>query len=112
MPGRPSTSGYLRVRSTDRRLPRTSLPLGHRPGVVSEVCPASNSYLICTHARVLSRCRAYPEDLEKEGPPRFRAHTEALVDTFDPGILWDVFGVNADVEVRPVGQLTNLTMLN
>ncbi|TFK87763.1 hypothetical protein K466DRAFT_586114 [Polyporus arcularius HHB13444] len=44
------------------------------------------------------KCRAYADDLSTAGPPRFRAHTEAIVETFDPGILWDVFGVNADVE--------------
>ena len=46
------------------------------------------------------RCRAYPENLDHAGPPRFRAHTETLVEAFDHGILWDVFGINADVQVR------------
>ncbi|TFK84740.1 hypothetical protein K466DRAFT_496044 [Polyporus arcularius HHB13444] len=44
------------------------------------------------------KCRAYPDNLAEAGPARFRAHTDALMETFDPGILWDVFGVNADVQ--------------
>lgn len=48
----------------------------------------------------LHRCRAFPHELETAGRPRFRAHTEGLWDTFTPAVLWDVFGVVADVEVR------------
>ncbi|KDQ58372.1 hypothetical protein JAAARDRAFT_128445 [Jaapia argillacea MUCL 33604] len=43
------------------------------------------------------KCRAPPEELEREGRPRFRAHTEALMDTFEPIDLWDAFGLVADV---------------
>ncbi|KDQ62230.1 hypothetical protein JAAARDRAFT_189576 [Jaapia argillacea MUCL 33604] len=43
------------------------------------------------------KCQAPPDELEREGRPRFRDHTEVLVETFDPGDLWDVFGVVADV---------------
>ncbi|RPD54101.1 hypothetical protein L226DRAFT_548363 [Lentinus tigrinus ALCF2SS1-7] len=52
-------------------------------GIVSGWCP---------------KCCAYADELRYAGRARFRAHTEALVDTFSPAILWDVFGVNADVE--------------
>lgn len=71
-------------------------------GVVQGWCPKSVSPHCCArHALMLpDRCRAYPEHLDQPGPPRFREHTDALMETFDPGILWDVFGVNANVQVR------------
>ncbi|KAI0358655.1 hypothetical protein OH77DRAFT_1203821 [Trametes cingulata] len=43
------------------------------------------------------KCRAWPEELEKIGALRFRAHTECLYQTFEIGALWDTFGVNGDV---------------
>ncbi|KAI0739088.1 hypothetical protein C8Q80DRAFT_1222300 [Daedaleopsis nitida] len=43
------------------------------------------------------KCRAFPDHLDEAGRLRFRAHTEALWDTFEAGILWDVFGVVHDV---------------
>ncbi|TBU40371.1 hypothetical protein BD309DRAFT_993112 [Dichomitus squalens] len=53
-------------------------------GIVSGWCP---------------KCRAFPEDLSHEGPPRFREHTEMLHETFDDNILWDVFGLIRDVKL-------------
>ena len=47
------------------------------------------------------RCRAPPDNLESAGQPRFRAHTEAIMDAFDPLTMWDVFGIVADVQVSP-----------
>ncbi|TBU39994.1 hypothetical protein BD309DRAFT_993389 [Dichomitus squalens] len=51
-------------------------------GVVSHWCP---------------KCRARPTELENEGPPRFREHTECLMETFDAPTLWDVFGIDSNV---------------
>ncbi|TBU51366.1 hypothetical protein BD310DRAFT_834530 [Dichomitus squalens] len=51
-------------------------------GVVSKWCP---------------KCCARPTELETEGPPRFREHTECLMETFDAATLWDVFGINGNV---------------
>lgn len=48
----------------------------------------------------VNRCRAFPDELEKEGAPRFREHTEALLETFSSRELWDVFGVIEAVTVR------------
>ncbi|KAJ2989849.1 hypothetical protein NUW54_g8655 [Trametes sanguinea] len=44
------------------------------------------------------KCRALPHELESAGPPRFRAHTECLHETFTSAVLYDVFGVVADVK--------------
>ncbi|RDX42526.1 hypothetical protein OH76DRAFT_1458725 [Lentinus brumalis] len=52
-------------------------------GIVSGWCP---------------KCRAFPDELDQGGPPRFRAHTECVVETFPAGVVWDVFGLNVDVE--------------
>ncbi|KAI1785118.1 hypothetical protein LXA43DRAFT_900463 [Ganoderma leucocontextum] len=43
------------------------------------------------------KCLALPHELETGGRARFREHTEALIDTFDHRVLWDVFGLVADV---------------
>ncbi|KAH7904126.1 hypothetical protein BJ138DRAFT_1019557, partial [Hygrophoropsis aurantiaca] len=43
------------------------------------------------------RCRAPPDQLATEGPPRFREHTEVLVETFEADDLWDAFGIVGDV---------------
>ncbi|TBU36576.1 hypothetical protein BD309DRAFT_995548 [Dichomitus squalens] len=51
-------------------------------GVVSKWCP---------------KCRARPTELANEGPPRFRDHTECLMETFDALTLWDVFGLDSNV---------------
>ncbi|TBU53492.1 hypothetical protein BD310DRAFT_774757, partial [Dichomitus squalens] len=51
-------------------------------GVVSSWCP---------------KCRARPTELDKAGPPRFREHTECLLETFDAPTLWDVFGIDSNV---------------
>ncbi|KAH9923725.1 uncharacterized protein BXZ73DRAFT_91410 [Epithele typhae] len=44
------------------------------------------------------KCLAFPDELDNQGTPRFRALTDHLQDVFDPGTLWDVFGVVRDVE--------------
>ncbi|OJT10478.1 hypothetical protein TRAPUB_13008, partial [Trametes pubescens] len=52
-------------------------------GVVSGWCP---------------RCHAVPEAEFVKGPPRFREHDDALQDTYVAQDLWDVFGINNDVQ--------------
>ncbi|EIW51504.1 uncharacterized protein TRAVEDRAFT_137240, partial [Trametes versicolor FP-101664 SS1] len=39
------------------------------------------------------KCQALPDDLDHIGVPRFCEHTRLLRDTYDPGTLWNVFGV-------------------
>lgn len=51
---------------------------------------------------MITRCLALPQELESEGPPRFREHTECLRETYDATLLWDVWGVNDDVTVRSI----------
>jgi len=48
----------------------------------------------------LVRCDAHPNDLDAEDTRR-RSHqkTEFLINSFDPGVLWDDFGLRSDIEV-------------
>ncbi|KAF8903656.1 hypothetical protein CPB84DRAFT_1845636 [Gymnopilus junonius] len=52
-------------------------------GIVSNWCP---------------KCDAMPDDLDKPGS-HHRSHekTDLLIKTFDPGILWDEFGIRNDI---------------
>ncbi|KAI9060958.1 hypothetical protein FKP32DRAFT_1613349 [Trametes sanguinea] len=43
------------------------------------------------------KCQAPPDGLDGSGVPRFREHTCHLWEMFDPGTLWDAFGVVNDV---------------
>ncbi|KAJ7737732.1 hypothetical protein B0H16DRAFT_1762218 [Mycena metata] len=44
------------------------------------------------------KCEAFPDNLDAAGARlRSRTKTEALIKCFDPGILWDEYGVRADV---------------
>ncbi|KIJ58889.1 hypothetical protein HYDPIDRAFT_177978 [Hydnomerulius pinastri MD-312] len=80
------------IRCPDRHFHRAIFELGpfiadypeqvYLAGIVSGWCP---------------KCRAPPDQLAHEGPPRFRVHTEALIDTFDADNLWDAFGIVGDV---------------
>ncbi|KAI0643083.1 hypothetical protein C8Q79DRAFT_1002821 [Trametes meyenii] len=45
-----------------------------------------------------AKCQAPKNELDSADDPRFREHTHALLDTFDPGTLWDVFGIVDDVK--------------
>ena len=49
----------------------------------------------------LFRCDGHPDDLDADDTRR-RSHqkTGFLINTFDPGILWDDFGVRSDIMVR------------
>ena len=46
------------------------------------------------------RCDAHPNDLDAEDTRR-RSHqkTDFLITSFDPGVLWDDFGVRSDIVV-------------
>ncbi|KAI0674841.1 hypothetical protein C8Q78DRAFT_1066759 [Trametes maxima] len=44
-----------------------------------------------------AKCQAPKNELDGAADPRFREHTHTLWETFDPGVLWDVFGVVDDV---------------
>ncbi len=72
-------------------------------GVVSGWCPKwVHSRLPRPSISLPCRCRAYPDKLDEAGSPRFRAHDEACMETFSPRVLWDVFGINADVVVSNI----------
>ncbi|KAJ7457137.1 hypothetical protein B0H11DRAFT_2160829 [Mycena galericulata] len=44
------------------------------------------------------KCDAHPDHLDAEGARlRTRTKTEALITCFDPGILWDDYGIRADI---------------
>ncbi|KIP02027.1 hypothetical protein PHLGIDRAFT_16830 [Phlebiopsis gigantea 11061_1 CR5-6] len=43
------------------------------------------------------KCLALPENLEGIGEPRFRDLSECLVDHYEHGKLWNVFGIVKDV---------------
>lgn len=66
-------------------------------GVRSELL--SHIFEDLSHVICIARCQALPDELESMGPPRFREHTEALVDTLSLRELWDVFGVVGNVKV-------------
>ncbi|EIW83868.1 hypothetical protein CONPUDRAFT_119271 [Coniophora puteana RWD-64-598 SS2] len=44
-----------------------------------------------------SRCLAFPDDLDTECMQRSRHHNETLVQELPPGVLWDEYGLIADV---------------
>ncbi|EIW73886.1 hypothetical protein CONPUDRAFT_68201 [Coniophora puteana RWD-64-598 SS2] len=43
------------------------------------------------------RCLAFPDDLDADAPLRCEEHTEVLVDELHPGVLWDSYGIIANV---------------
>ncbi|EIW75164.1 hypothetical protein CONPUDRAFT_66110, partial [Coniophora puteana RWD-64-598 SS2] len=43
------------------------------------------------------RCLAFPDDLDSGAPQRCRQHNEALVESLPPDVLWDEYGIIADV---------------
>ena len=55
-------------------------------------------FFIVSHA---SRCDAQPKDLDGPGNHR-RTHekTDVLIKAFDPGILWDNYGIQHEIVVR------------
>ncbi|KAI1786865.1 hypothetical protein LXA43DRAFT_897215 [Ganoderma leucocontextum] len=78
-------------------------PDGHLRRAVFELGPFIADYpeQVCLAGIVSGwcpKCLAYPHELETAGTPRFRDHTEALIDTLTPRELWDIFGVVAGVK--------------
>jgi hypothetical protein len=49
---------------------------------------------------LFGRCDAEPNDLDASGSHR-RTHekTDYLINNFNPGILWDEYGIRADIVV-------------
>ncbi|KAH7904691.1 hypothetical protein BJ138DRAFT_1236212 [Hygrophoropsis aurantiaca] len=80
------------IRCPDRHFRRAIFELGpfiadypeqvYLAGIVSGWCP---------------KCQAPPDQLADEGPPQFREHTEALLETFGADDLWNTFGIVGDV---------------
>lgn len=50
-------------------------------------------------------CTVQNSDLDSGGGPRTHAHSEQLHTTMNPQILWDDYGIIADVEVCSVDML-------
>jgi hypothetical protein len=51
---------------------------------------------------LLVSCRKQRDKLGtlEPGGRRMREHTELLIDSMDPGVLWDEYGIVSDVVVR------------
>jgi hypothetical protein len=47
----------------------------------------------------MGRCTARPENLDGPSTLRRREHTDALVETFELGTLWDDYGIVGDIVV-------------
>ena len=53
-----------------------------------------------SHFSFRFRCEALPDHLDEAGARlRMKTKTETLIRCFDPGILWDEYGVRSDVVV-------------
>jgi len=71
-------------------------------GTVQDWCPkyvfnVFDKFLVL----IFGRCDAKPNDLDAPGSHR-RSHekTDYLIKNFNPGILWDEYGIRADIVVR------------
>lgn len=73
-----------------------------KDGVLSECRIRSlKSVLLLTFLRY-DRCTAPPNNLDGRGyPRRSHVHTRALLEAFDHRVLWDDYGVVADIIVSP-----------
>ena len=96
----PLPSCYLWSWAIYIRLSRASLVSGYCPGLVPKVRP-NFFFGSAPNNRQLVRCDGHPNDLDADDTRR-RSHqkTGFLINTFDPGILWDDFGVRSDIMVR------------
>ncbi|KAH7905419.1 hypothetical protein BJ138DRAFT_1118492 [Hygrophoropsis aurantiaca] len=54
-------------------------------------------YLGCIVRNWCARCTAPPTDLDSGGPSRSEEHTDALVNTWGLGVLWDQWGIVGDL---------------
>jgi len=91
----------LQPRTIYRRLSRTSLACRKRPGLVPKVCIQQMTLFFEVLTILCGRCDAEPNDLDAPGSHR-RTHEKMdyLIKNFDPGILWDEYGIRADIVVR------------
>jgi hypothetical protein len=71
-------------------------------GVVSNWCPKYDDFSILSSSIeiIICRCNAHRNDLDAPGSHR-RTHekTDYMIKIFDPGLLWDEFGIRTDVLV-------------
>ncbi|KAH9916112.1 uncharacterized protein BXZ73DRAFT_92536 [Epithele typhae] len=77
-------------------------PDGHWRGALFELGPFLVDYPEQVYvARIVQgwcpKCLAFPDSLDRPGVPRFRVSAEHLQRAFDPGTLWDLFGLLSDV---------------
>jgi len=75
-------------------------------GIVQGWCPKYVTILLSVYSlrnHSISRCLAKPNFLD-DASARRRTHekTDFLINSFDPGILWDDFGIRSDVVVSIV----------
>ncbi|KAJ6628598.1 hypothetical protein B0H10DRAFT_2160856 [Mycena sp. CBHHK59/15] len=67
-------------------------------GVVQNWCP---------------KCDAHPDHLDAHGARlRTETKTDALIKCFDPGILWDDFGIHSDVVVVDIHEILSCDLLH
>lgn len=69
------------------------------------VLPVSNAYtaahIVISTLLTTSRCTGLNKDLDGPSVPRTRAYTEGMINSgLDGGTLWDVYGIDNDIEVR------------
>ncbi|KAJ7798569.1 hypothetical protein B0H14DRAFT_3092899 [Mycena olivaceomarginata] len=78
-------------------------PDGHFRRVIYSIGPYIADYpeqvwLAAVVQNWCPKCEAHPDDLDADGARlRTQTKTEALVMCFDPGILWDEYGIRADI---------------
>jgi hypothetical protein len=46
------------------------------------------------------RCTSRPDNLDAKSMRRHRHHTEVIVEAFELGALWDLYGLVGDIVVR------------
>jgi hypothetical protein len=69
---------------------------------------------MCTFAECLiSRCLAHPDFLDEPSAHR-RTHekTDLLINSFDPGVLWDDYGTRSDMMVSLSFEKSSLVLIS
>ena len=76
-------------------------------GIVQGWCPKYVSALILksipSSGNLIFRCEASPDDLDGNiGETRRRRHerTDFIIKCFDPGVVWEKYGIRSDIVVR------------
>ncbi|KAJ7845013.1 hypothetical protein B0H14DRAFT_3685165 [Mycena olivaceomarginata] len=94
---------FLAIPKTQRSY---NVPDGHLRRVIYGIGPYIADYpeqvwLAAIVQNWCPKCEALPDHLDAEGIRlRTRTKTETLIRCFDPGILWDDYGVRADIVVH------------